>query len=357
MMMKTLFRLILPIAALAMLIPVSAYAEPDPSGKVKTFKVNSGLKSESADSTAKAAAPAQKAKWGHRKFDQHPRQQADTAATGAYIYIPDSLKNDVMRLLMGHSKVVDDEENLDMEEMVISKRDTVPMVLKSRNLGRFDRGLVNLLYIPKGQWTFGITASYGEIATKDLEIFSLLSDVDISARAFSVKPYMAFFIKNNMSIGLRLGYYNAKGNLDSFKVDIDDDMNFSLHDIMYRAESYTAAATFTQYIGLSRHGRFGVYNEVELGFTSGNSEFRRPYNGEPRTTYTTTMQASLNFSPGVQVFIMKNVSFHVSFGVFGFYLKNEKQRENDESTGNRFTSGANFRFNIFNINFGLGIHI
>ena len=54
---------------------------------------------------------------------------------------------------------------------------------------------------------------------------------------------------------------------------------------------------------------------------------------------------------------MKNVSCHISFGVFGFYLRNEKQRENDEETGNRFTSGANFRFNIFNINFGLGIHI
>lgn len=54
---------------------------------------------------------------------------------------------------------------------------------------------------------------------------------------------------------------------------------------------------------------------------------------------------------------MKNVSFNVSFGVVGFYLRNERQWINDEPAGNRFSSGANFRFNLFNINFGLGVHI
>ena len=52
---------------------------------------------------------------------------------------------------------------------------------------------------------------------------------------------------------------------------------------------------------------------------------------------------------------MRNVAFHVSFGVFGFNLKNEKQRENGEEAGSRFSSGANFRFNIFNINFGIAV--
>ena len=35
------------------------------------------------------------------------------------------------------------------------------------------------------------------------------------------------------------------------------------------------------------------------------------------------MQAALNFSPGVSVFILDPVSFNVSFGVFGFILKRE----------------------------------
>ena len=134
-------------------------------------------------------------------------------------------------------------------------------------------------------------------------------------------------------------------------------MNFSLHDIGYKAESYTGAVFASQYIGLSRHGRFGIYNEVELAFGSGSSDFQRPYAGNLRTTHTTWMEGQLNFSPGVQMFIMKNVSFHISFGVFGFNIRKERQTEDGKDTGNRLSSGASFRFNLFNINFGIGVHI
>lgn len=278
---------------------------------------------------------------------------------GKYIFVPDSLEQDVISILGGGKKVVDDETAMTMSDKALWNGDTVPLMLKTRNFARerFDRKLFNHLFIPKGHWAFGLTASYGEFSTDDLDLLGLLTDIDLGVHAFSIKPSLQYFIRNNISVGLRLGYTNMKGSIDSFKVDIDEDMNFNLNGVMYRNEGYSAAATFTQYIGLTRRGRFGLFNEVELAFSSGNSDFRRPYNGEPRETHTTYMEAALNFSPGVCVFIMDNVSFNVSFGVFGYHLRNEKQKENGEDIGNRFTSGANFRFNIFNINFGIGIHI
>ena len=283
--------------------------------------------------------------------------KSDSVTKGKYIYVPDSLQNDVFKLLMGNSKVVDDESKFDSSEKVIWKGDTITMKLRSRNLGRYDRGLFNYLFLPKGRWGFGLTASYGEISTDNLEIFDLLNDIDLGGHIFSIKPFLEYTISNNISVGLRFGYTSGKGNVDSFKVDIDEDMNFNLHDIMYRNESYTAAVLCRQYIGISRRGRFGVFNEVELAFSSGNSDFQRPYAGELRTTHTTYMKAGLNFSPGVSVFMMKNVAFNLSFGVFGFYLKNERQMENGIEIGNRTTSGANFRFNLFNINFGIAVHV
>ena len=45
-----------------------------------------------------------------------------------------------------------------------------------------------------------------------------------------------------------------------------------------------------------------------------------------------------------------------TFGVFGLKVHKESQSTNGEPDGSRVTSGANFRFNIFNINFGLGVH-
>lgn len=288
-----------------------------------------------------------------------PQASADTVTTagGAYIYVPDSLRSDVMRLLQGHSRVVESWDPVKDKEQVLWNGDTINMVLKSRNLGRFDRGLGNYLFVPKGQWAIGLTVSYGEFTTKDLGLFDLLNDIDLGIYGFSINPYVKYSIANNVSIGLRLGYSSLSGNIGSFNIDIDEDMNFNIHDIMYRNESYSAGLTFSHYLGITRNGRFGIVNEVELAFSSGNSDYRRPYGDALKNTHTTYMKAALNFSPGVRVYVMENVSFNVSFGIFGFNLKNEKQTEDDVYLGNRFTSGAQFRFNIFNINFGLGIHI
>ncbi len=54
---------------------------------------------------------------------------------------------------------------------------------------------------------------------------------------------------------------------------------------------------------------------------------------------------------------MDSVSFNVSFGVFGVSLRHEKQLTDNVVEGSRTSSGANFKFNLFNINFGLGVHI
>ena len=302
-----------------------------------------------------------------------PHQSLDTlyvdasrhTVPGRYVWVPDTLGNDIDDVLSGRAEIVEKIPSPE-EDLVRVDGDTISQVLKSRNLGRFDRGLYNYLFIPRNRWQLGITASYGKFSTEDLKLLDMVSDLDLNITAYSVNPYVSYFIRNNLSVGLRFGYTSAKAGVTSLDVDFDEDLNFSLKDVDYHNESYTAALFVRQYFGLSRAGRFGVFNEMELSFASGNADFTRSYDSKPRTTHSTYMTAKLTFSPGVCVFIMDNVSFNISFGVFGFHLRNEKQRTSmvnpedreqypDES-GSRFTSGANFRFNIFNINFGLGIH-
>lgn len=292
------------------------------------------------------------------KNDSVPDTPGDSARQGGRLmWVPDSLAGEVRTLLKGHSRVIDDMSRLDINEKTVFRGDTIPMVLKSVNIGRYDRGLFNLLFIPKGTWHFGLTVSYGEFSVEDLGLLSLVSDINMSARTFNIKPYLNYFIRNNLALGVRFAYTNAKASLDQMKVDIDDDMNFNLKDIGYRAESYTAGVALQQYFGITRRGRFGIFNQIELDFSSGNSDFDRPFNGVLKRTHTTNMEARLTFSPGICVFVLENVSFNVSFGVFGFYIRNERQRVDGVDLGNRFTSGANFKVNLFNLAFGIGIHI
>jgi len=288
------------------------------------------------------------------------------AGQGHYIWVPDTLVRDVNRVICGRSEIVD-KVPAPEDDLVRVGSDTVSQVLKDRNLGRYNRGLFNYLFIPKGHWQAGITANYGKLSTEDLKLLDMVSDLDLDITAYSVNPYISYFIRNNLSVGLRFGYTNAKAGVTSLDVDFDEDLNFALKDVSYNNESYTAAIFARQYYGLTRAGRFGIFQEMELSFGSGNADFTRSYDSKPRTTHSTYMTAKLTFSPGLCVFIMDNVSFNISFGVFGFHMRNEKQRtfmlnpedreDTPDETGSRFSSGANFRFNIFNINFGLGIHI
>lgn len=260
--------------------------------------------------------------------------------------------------ILGANKIkLDSVYNPHLDEQVIIGGDTVSIILPQKNYGRYDRGLYNYLFIPKGQWSFGLTASYGEFNTDDVEILSILKNFDIKVKAYSLKPSISYFFRNNQSIGIKFDYTRTNVDLANMTFDFDDDMNFTLKDVSYYSQSYTASINYRNYIGLGVEKRFAIFNEIDLGFGSGSSRFKRIINGEPRDTRTNSTTASLNFSPGVCVFIMDNVSFNVSFGVFGLNMRHEKQITDGEIEGSRFTSGANFRFNIFNINFGLAVNI
>ncbi len=244
-----------------------------------------------------------------------------------------------------------------LDEKVIVGSDTVSIIIPEHNFGRYDRGLYNYLFIPKGQWSFGLSASYGELNTDDVQVLNMLKDVDFKGKIYSIQPTIGYFIRNNQSVGIKLTYSRGTADLANLAVDFDDDINFKLKDVSYYTESYVIGGFYRNYVGLGRDKRFGVFNEVDLSFQSGSSRFKRLYNDEPKNTRTTVTQVSLNFSPGVAIFIQDNVAFNVSFGVFGVKWRKEHQLTNGVDEGTRFSSGANFRFNIFNINFGLMVVI
>ncbi len=242
-------------------------------------------------------------------------------------------------------------------EKVIVNGDTVSMVIPQRNFGRYDRGLFNYLFIPKGEWAFGLTASYGELNTEDIQVLGILKDLDFKGKIYSIKPSVSYFVASNQSVGLKFNYSRGIGDLDNLGVDFSEDLNFSISDVSYYTQSYAISAFYRNYVGLGLDKRFAVFNEVDLAFSGGSSRFKRIYDGAPRDTRTIITEASLNFSPGLCVFIQDHVSFNISFGVFGLKLRKEHQTTDGVEEGSRFTSGANFRFNIFNIAFGLMVVI
>ncbi len=270
-----------------------------------------------------------------------------TLATFAYEAIP---QNEIKHIVRKDSVV---KVAPKPEDLVIVGKDTIPMIIPAKNYGRFDRGIFNYLYIPKRQWAYGLSASYGSLDTENIQVLSAIKNFNFKGETFAIRPSVSYFFDNNQSLGVRIVYTNGKANLGSLSVDIDDDMNFYLHDVSYHANSSQFGVFYRNYVGLSDAKRFAVFNEVAFDIGTGTSRFKRYYNDELFDTNTKSTMLGLTFSPGVCVFLQNQIAFNLSFGVFGIKYSHDKQETNGVNEGSRTSSGANFKFNIFNINFGL----
>lgn len=222
---------------------------------------------------------------------------------------------------------------------------------------KFDRGLTNYRFIAKNEWICGITASYNGYNSKDSDIALLLKDFNFTGSLFGVHPYVGYFVSDNNCVGVKLGYSTTSANLNDFNLTLMDDMSISLSNLAYSAKYYSAGIFHRAYLGLTRRGQLGVFNETSLTFTSGTSHFLRGETGNIKDTKTVSSEIALGLNPGISVFILDNISANVSVGILGLNYKHNKQYTDNVESGYYHSSGANFKINILNINIGISVHI
>lgn len=261
-------------------------------------------------------------------------------------------------------RALDGRDSLILERIIV--RDTVYLpraeydeiqdsanIIRTKAIGRFDRGIKNYRFIPKKKWIGGLTFSYVNFDSDDSSLlFSILKDFDCNFRTFSVKPFWGYAIRDNLVVGMKLGYNHTIAQLDNISLDVED-LDVSLKDIRYAEDTYSVAAFHRSYVGLDRGKRFGLFNETTLSYNTGTSSFSRGIGEGLKRTETTVNELHLGINPGLAVFIVQNVCAEVSFGVVGFKYRVEKQKNNLGETGKRRDSGANFKINLFNINIGI----
>lgn len=253
----------------------------------------------------------------------------------------------------GKEKVIVVHDTIYIERSPVAKLDSAD-IIRTKAIGRFDRGIVNYRFIPKNKWLGGLTFSYVNMDTDDSRLlFSILKDIDCSFRTLSVKPFIGYAIKDNIVIGAKMGYNHTVAGLGNISLNIDEDLSYELKDMRYDEDSYTIGVFHRSYVGLDRDKRFGFFNETTLSYNSGSTTFSRGEGDTMKKTETTINELHVGLNPGVVVFIMENVCAEVSLGVVGFKYRSEKQKNNEGEVGTRRSSGANFKINLFNINIGI----
>lgn len=235
-----------------------------------------------------------------------------------------------------------------------------PITVKSTNLikmkaiGRYDRGILNYRFVPKGKWIGGLTFSYVNWDSDDSSLlYSIIGNVDASFTTKSVHPFVGYALRDNVVVGAKFGYSHIIGDLGNLDLNLGDDLSFNIGNMRYTEDMYSFGVFNRSYIGLDENGIFGLFNETALTYRRGTANFSEGEGDGLSQTETDVNEIHLGINPGVAVYITKNVCAEMSFGVAGFKYRWERQRDESGEIGKRNSSGANFKINLFNINIGI----
>lgn len=230
----------------------------------------------------------------------------------------------------------------------------------------FNRGIgkATTLFVPKGTMAFGLTASYNSYdlgsAADDAGykmLFSLVDGLDASMTSCGIAPQISYFFADNTSVGLRFDYSKSSLGLNSADLAIGDMMSFSIADMNYLKQSYSGSLTLRHYMSIADSRRFAIFVEGRGTLGYAQSKSYQSEGDDKFGTYQDIYKASLSIVPGIVCFIMDNAAFEVSIGVLGFDTQKVKQTTNQVEYSEMKSSGANFKINLFSINFGMSFYI
>ena len=230
---------------------------------------------------------------------------------------------------------------------------------KTINEKRRERGLTDPrnLFVPKGQWVFGGTASYSTHTNEGYQ-FLIVEGIDSKGYTVRVSPMIAYALTDNMALGGRFIYSRTLLELDKAELQLGDegsDTGLKANNYYSLRHNYSVAAIWRQYIPLGRNKRFALFNETQLSV--GGTQARFTNDSPVKGTYETGYTLSLGISPGIVAFATNNMAVEVNVGVMGISYTHTKQVHNQVTVGKRNTSMMNFKVNIFSIGLGMAFYL
>lgn len=224
---------------------------------------------------------------------------------------------------------------------------------------RRQRGLtdIRIVFVPKGQWIFGGTASYSTHTNESYQ-FLIIEGIGSEGYNFRVSPMIAYALSNNMALGGRFIYSRTLLKLDSANLKFGDDetgTDIRVKDFYALRSSYQAAVIWRQFIPLGQNKRFALFNE--MSFTGGGVQAKFANDSPVKGTYERGYTFSLGVSPGIVAFATNNMAIEVNVGVMGITYSRTEQIHNQVTVGHRSSSMMNFKVNIFSIGLGMAFYL
>lgn len=220
----------------------------------------------------------------------------------------------------------------------------------------FKRDIKLGTFIPKGQWIVGSSVSYSEHNEKNYQFF-VMDGLNSDGYTFKVSPMVCYAFKDNVAAGGRFSYGRSLTKLSDLSINLDEDNQFDVNDLYQLKHSYSAMAVLRNYITLGSSKRFALFSETQLGMGGSQSKVVSKGGDSVTGTYSTTTDFSIGVAPGIVAFINNYTAVEVSIGVLGLNFSKVKQTTDQVYVGERSSSSANFKINLFSIGLGIAFYL
>ena len=187
--------------------------------------------------------------------------------------------------------------------------------------------------------------------------FLIVENLNGDTYTFKVSPMVMFCFKDNLAAGGRLSYSRSRTRLDGASLVLGADTSYDVDNLYSISHNYHGTAMFRNYISLGKSMRFGFFNEVDLSLGGGQSKLVNGTGDELTGTYERNFNLNIGLTPGVIMFLSNYSALEVSIGVLGFNYTHTHSISDQIYHAERNRKSANFRINLFSVQFGVAFYI
>ena len=217
-----------------------------------------------------------------------------------------------------------------------------------------ERRFTNRLIAPKGEWQCGLSVMYADFNSANSDYMLVLEGLNARASMLKIAPEALYTFKNNHAVGIKFNYVKVGGMLDSASADLLGNLSLSVGDINATSVSMGGSVFQRTYVGIDKHGRFGIFWDYILGYTRSTTQFAT---SDASSAYTVKEKGSISFAPGVVYFPMNNVSVQANISIADLSYGTTTSYQGAEPVGTHTGWKAQVGLNLLNLSFGLTIHL
>lgn len=246
----------------------------------------------------------------------------------------------------GRDVVVSESESEEHEDRVSSEE------TPEEKLEEFTRDIESVVFVPKGQWITGVSVSYA-MSTQSKYQFLIFEGISGDTYSFKISPMLMYAVRDDLALGGRFSYARSLTKLRNADVILDSETDYSIDHLYRLAHNYYFTGMMRNYFSIGKSTRFGFFNELQLQIGGGQSKLTTGVGKTLTGTYERNFSLDVGLAPGVTVFLNNYSALEVNIGVLGFSYTATKALKDQIYESRRNSKSANFRINLFSIQFGV----